>query len=30
MGDEAKAKAYLDEAEKKMKSSGSVFSSIFG
>ncbi len=29
MGDEAKAKAYFDEAEKKMKSSGSLFSTIF-
>ena len=30
MSDEAKAKQYMDEAEKKLKSSGSVFSSIFG
>lgn len=30
MSDEAKGKQYLEEAEKKMKSSGSVLSSIFG
>jgi len=30
MGDEARAKQYLDEAEKKLKSSGSIFSSVFG
>lgn len=30
MSDEAKAKQYLDDAEKKLKSSGSVMSSIFG
>lgn len=30
MADEARAKQYLDEAEKKLKSSGSMFSSIFG
>jgi alpha-soluble NSF attachment protein len=30
MSDEAKGKQYLEEAEKKLKSSGSMFSSIFG
>lgn len=30
MSDEAKAKQYLQEAEKKSKSSGSLMSSIFG
>jgi hypothetical protein len=30
MADEAKAKQYFDEAEKKVKSSGSLMSSIFG
>jgi hypothetical protein len=29
MADEARAKQYMDEAEKKLKSSGSIFSSIF-
>lgn len=30
MSDEAKGKQYMEEAEKKLKSSGSMFSSIFG
>lgn len=30
MSDEARAQQYLQEAEKKMKSSGSLFSSVFG
>ena len=30
MGDESKAQQYWQEAEKKLKSSGSVFSSLFG
>lgn len=30
MSDEAKGKQYVEEAEKKLKSSGSIFSSVFG
>lgn len=30
MAEDARAKQYLEEAEKKLKSSGSLFSSIFG
>jgi hypothetical protein len=30
MSDEAKGKQYFEEAEKKVKSSGSLMSSIFG